>query len=346
MRPARALALLALLVLASCATNPLCIPPPPHALPKWRRPAEAAAAAESRPQAIAEGFDAPAGDDGAWRAGDSIALALEFEDGGVRERYWLRLEIEDEPVVRDDGSVRVYVRTTLLDQDGAEIDSAVRRVNPDRIGEAGGELFAAYSSLVAAAASGTPPEQIQERIDEEMAEGSLVFDAMRTCFRELRRTAAPRFVRQRLKDPAINASIGSISIVDMAMAAIMPVEVLIDVVRLNEEQAALADFDDLPVQAVRIPFVFSIGGTIHLRFAVTLAQPVAPYAMTAGLVEIAGVNEARGDRRFLVRVVGAKRGPASAAESRDADAASSRPHDRSPEIPAAASREDTDDPRR
>jgi hypothetical protein len=57
---------------------------------------------------------------------------------------------------------------------------------------------------------------------------------------------------------------------------------------------------------------------------VTLARPTPPYSLCGGILELAGVNEARGDRRFLVRVVSAKRGEPEAPESRP-ESSESRP---------------------
>jgi hypothetical protein len=272
------------------------------------------AAAESRPAALPSAFDVPAGGE-PWRKGDSVAFALDFEDGDVRESFWLMMEVTRAPA---EGSelARASVRTTMLELDGTEIGKSLRRVTPSRIRDSSHEIFAAYAAVVAAAAAGEPPEQIQESIDEDMSEGSTVDEARRTIYREMRRTVAPRFVRNRLKEPAINSSIGSISVLDLALSALAPAEVLVDVNRLNEEQSTVADFADIPVAPLRIPFVVTVGGAIQFRFAVTLAPPEPPYGLAGGIIEIAGVNEARGDRRFLIRLIGAKRGPPVEPESR------------------------------
>ena len=94
------------------------------------------------------------------------------------------------------------------------------------------------------------------------------------------------------------------------MAAVSKIEVLIDVNQLRAEQDALANFEDVPVKPIRMPYILTMGGSILLRFVVTLAAPNPPYALTGGILELAGVNEARGERHFLLRLVSAKRGAA------------------------------------
>jgi hypothetical protein len=325
MRLNAVLGIAAAIFLSSCATNPLQIPPRPHALPHRPRPAEQAAVPESRPAAVPSGFDEPAGDDG-WRAGDGITFELEFEDGTERHVFWLVME-----VIRTgtsvDGAPRALVKTTLYDREGTELGVSRRRIDPQRIADSSTEILEAYNGLVNAAVLGEAPEKIQDTIDEEMTEGSAFDDARSLLFRELKKTVGARFVRDTLKDPAIKASIGSISVFDLAMAAVSPIEVLVDVNQLAAEQAAVEDFADIPAsRPIRVPFVFTVGGAIHFRFAVTLTRANPPYALTGGLLELAGVNEARGDRRFLVRVVSAKRGDVP--ESRPASRPDSRPESR------------------
>jgi hypothetical protein len=323
MRPHRAFGLCALVLLTACATNPLHIPPPPHALPSRPRlvlataaEVEGGSAAESRPSAVPAGY-APGAAGESWRTGDRVAFALDFDDGPKRESFWLILEVIRGP--RDEGELaRAAVKTTLLAEDGTEIGTAIKRIAPHRIEDAATEIFGAYATLVSRAIEGVAAECIQDTIDEDLGEGSVFDDARRSAARELKRTGAPRFVRERLKEPAIAASIGSITVFDLAMAAVSPIELLIDVNRLAEEQTSLADFTDIPsASKVRVPLVMSIGGNILFRFSVTLAPPAPPYSLAGGLIEVAGVNEARGDRNFLVRLVGATRGEAP--ESRPAE---------------------------
>jgi hypothetical protein len=330
MRPTRALGLVGLFVLASCATNPLCIPPPPHALPSRPRlrPAEEGVVAESRPSAVPEGFDA-ASKEPDWRAGDQVALALEFEDGGIREAFWMLVEVTAAADPAQPLS-RATVRVTLLGEDGTEIGTTPRRIDPLRLPARSHEMYAAYARLVAAAQAGEAPESLQETIEDEMGEGTEFDECRKAWFREMRRTIAPRFLRKRLEEPALNSSLGGVSVLDVALSALVPPEVLVDVQRLGEEQALTEDFSDIPIsRPIRLPFVFTLGGAIQLRFAITMTEPVPPYVLTGGILEIAGVNEARGDRRFLVRVVSAKRG---APESRPAESRPAPdPDDEAPE---------------
>jgi hypothetical protein len=320
MRLTRALSLLALLLLSSCATNPLSIPPPPHALPsrpRGHRITEEGIVAESRPAAVPSGFDVAAAPDDSWRAGDSVTFELEFEDGSIQESFWFITEVTS-PANKEEPLSRATVKTTLLDHDGAVIGTSQRKVTPSRLSDRSREVHDAYAAIVTAATNGETPAHLQELIDDELGEGTPFDDSRKAMFREMKRTVAPRFLRKRLEKPAINSSIGSISILDLALAALTPIEVLIDVQRLNEEQSIVEDFADVPVEKpMRLPFVMSIGGAIQFRFAVTLTTAVPPYVLTGGILEIAGVNEARGDRRFLLRIVGAKRG--TAPESRPAE---------------------------
>jgi hypothetical protein len=307
MRQTAALGLVSLLVLSSCATNPLRIPPPPHALPSRPRPTPEAIIAESRPAAVSSNFDAAAPGE-PWRAGDSVAFSLEFENGAEREVYWLLVEVLD-PVPEGDRPKKAQTRTTLLDKDGTVIGTAKRRQNPTPLCTSSQDLLDIYSELVTASLGGETPEQIQAMIDDDMAEGSPFVAARRAWFNELKRTLAPRFIRDKLKNPAITSTIGGLSVLDLVVGALAPIEVLVDINRINEEQAGVANFDDIPVtKPIRVPFVMSIGGSIQFRFAVTLTTPAPPYALSGGVLEIAGVNEACGEKRFIVRIVSAKRG--------------------------------------
>jgi hypothetical protein len=306
--------LAAAILLSSCATNPLSIPPRPHVLPtRAQHAVEQAAAPESRPEAVPSGFDAAAGED--WRTGDSVTFAMDFEDGPEKTTFWLVMEVTRCPVGVD-GTPRALVKTTLYSQDGTQIGTARRRIDPQRITDSSQEILDSYNGLINAAMLGEPADKIQDKIDEEMTEGSIFEDARRSAFRELKKTIAPRFVRDAVKDPAIKSSIGSINVFDLAMAAVTPPEVLVDVNQLKEEQTGVAEaFSDIPVPVpIRVPFVVTLGGAIQFRFAVTLTRPLPPYGLSGGLLEVGGVNESNGEKRFLLRIVSAKRG--QKAESR------------------------------
>jgi hypothetical protein len=206
---------------------------------------------------------------------------------------------------------RALVKTTLYAEDGTEIGVGRRRIDPQRITDASQEVLESYNGLVNAAVTGDPPDKIQDKIDEEMTEGSVFDDARSATFRELKKTVAPRFVRETLKDAAIKSTLGSINVFDVAMSAVAPPEVLVDVNQLGEEQAGADAFSDIPIdRPIRIPFVMTLGGAIQFRFAVTLTRPYPPYSLSGGLLEVGGVNESSGDKRFLIRIVSAKRGEA------------------------------------
>ena len=254
------------------------------------------------------GFDAPGGDD--WRTGDSVTFAMDFEDGPDRTTYWLVMEVTKTPVGLAD-SPRALVKTTLYAQDGTELGTAKRRIDPQRITDASQEVLDSYNGLVNAAMLDEPADKIQDKIDEEMTEGSIFSDARRAVFRELKKTMGPRFVRESMKDAAIKSTIGSINLFDIAMSAVAPPEVLVDVNQLKDEQAGVHAFSDIPVPTpIRVPFVVTLGGAIQFRFAVTLTRPLPPYSLSGGIIEVGGVNEFNGEKRCLLRIVSAKRGQA------------------------------------
>src|SRR5262249_34386757 len=150
-----------------------------------------------------------------------------------------------------------------------------RRVDPARIAECGEEVFADYTAIITAALAGEDLEKVQEKIEEDLGEGTIFEEARNGLFRELRKLG-PRFLREKLKEPAIKSSIGSLSMFDVAIAALSKIEVLVDVNQIKEEQTALANFEDIPVKPIRVPFMMTIGGAIQFRFAITLASPKPP----------------------------------------------------------------------
>src|SRR4029079_8223954 len=161
MRLTAVLGIAAAIFLSSCATNPLHIPPRPHAMPSRPKPTPEATAAESRPAELPTGFDAVEGED--WRTGDSVNFALEFEDGHEHKTFWLEMEVARAGVGPPDAP-RALVSTTLREQDGTVIGSARRRVDPARIAECGQEIFADYAAIVASALADEAPEKILEKI--------------------------------------------------------------------------------------------------------------------------------------------------------------------------------------
>lgn len=308
MHALRATLILAPLLVASCATNPLNIPPPKHAIPVRVRPDMQAGVAESRPEAVASGYDAADGD--GWRKGDALTYELVFDQPGRSHKFWLTIEVTRAP---DESAElpRATVRTTLRGADGCELGTSPRRVDPTRLPEHAQDVYTAYAELITDATNGVPPADLQESIDADMDEGSPFYESQRMVFREIRRTAGPRYVRNTLKDPAIAATVGNVSIFDLAVAAFSPIKVLVDVNRLVEEQQAIVNFSDMPVSSpLRIPYVMTMGSSILFRFVVTIAPPLPPYALAGGVLEIAGVNEEDGNRQFSVRLISAKRGSA------------------------------------
>lgn len=296
------LLLAASLSLTACVSDPLQIPEPRH--PTAFADDDVFPAA-SRPAGLIEGFDAQDDDEGPWRTGDRILLGLRFSDGTKSETFWMTLEVVGLGATPEtEGTASVLVR--LFEADGREAGTAIRIVRPEALAA---NPWPRFTGLAGAARRGDGLDALAAAAEAEFGPGTEGDAAWLRWSKAVRGAGAPRFVRRRLKATALEAALGSVSVLDLGLSVLSPPTVLVDVKRLPGTASLPCRFADLRIAPpVVAPHAFLLGGSTRCRFDVTLTRAAPPHAILGGVLEIAGRHETDPGRTFLVRVLAARRG--------------------------------------
>ncbi|HKE01968.1 MAG TPA: hypothetical protein VKE69_13215 [Planctomycetota bacterium] len=289
-----------------------------------------ASRAFARPEDLLEGFDAaePGAD---WRLGDRVLFSVDVDDRGASERWFILCELEEAldftglggesfPVAssleltydtgekRSFQSIPRYVRVNVFTRDGVRLGGAKVTV-PElslRNGFHGStSRIVAIGKEVNEAAATQPGWKPGAAVESEVK--NRFFDLITSLFGFLelfRQTPPLEAVRARLADVVVDAP----SILNVLVHFGVSIDIRPDF-RAVEPRAS-----DVPSSAgaLALPIEFDINEALAFRYRLVVVPPDPPLQVAAGVIAIEGEHPSDPSRRFTIRLLAARRGPALA----------------------------------